>query len=108
MVRGVVRAMKAMLQEDMRDTRDWVRLMPVVQWALNTAFRERCASRPHYVMSGRAPLRSFSTLASPTGGECRLDVLHGNLLRQRVATAIETQQEMHREVAEQVEKARAP
>ena len=64
-----------MLQEERRDVRDWVGLVPAVQWALNTAFRERYASTPYHVMFGRAPRTSFSTLASSTGGEWRLDVL---------------------------------
>ena len=39
MMREVVRTF--MVQEERRHTRDWVELVPAVQWALNTAFRER-------------------------------------------------------------------
>ena len=107
MMREVVRTLKAMLQEERRDVRDWVGLVPAVQWALNTAFRERYASTPYHVMFGRAPRTSFSTLASSTGGEWRLDVLDEDMLRQKVATVVEAQQEMHKEVAQRVEKTRA-
>ena len=41
MMREVVRTLKALVQEERRNTRDWVELVPAVQWALNTAFRER-------------------------------------------------------------------
>ena len=80
-MRDVVRTLKAMLQDERRDVRDWVGLVPAVQWALNTAFRDRYASTPYHVLFGRAPPTSFSTLASSTGGEWRLDVLlRGNLV----------------------------
>ena len=32
---------KAMTEEERRNTQDWVELVPAVQCALNTAFRER-------------------------------------------------------------------
>ena len=63
MMREAVRALKAILQER-RDVREWVDVVPGVQWALNTAYRERYASTPYHVMFGRVPLISFSTLAS--------------------------------------------
>ena len=66
MMREVVRALKAFLQER-RDIREWVSVVPAVQWVLNTACRERYASTPYHVMFGRASLTSFLTLASSTG-----------------------------------------
>ena len=45
MVREVVRALKAILQER-RDIYEWEDVVPAVQWTLNTAYRERCASTP--------------------------------------------------------------
>ena len=41
MMREVVRTLKALIQEERRSTRDWVDLVPAVQWALNTAYRQR-------------------------------------------------------------------
>ena len=67
MMREVVRALKTILQEERRDIREWVDVVPAVQWALNTAYCERYASTPYHVMFGRAPSRSFSNLASSTG-----------------------------------------
>ena len=54
MMREVVRVLKAILQDERRDIREWVNVVPVVQWALNTACRERYASTPYHVMFGRA------------------------------------------------------
>ena len=59
MMREVVRTLKAMIQEERRNTQDWVELVPMVQWALNTAFREIYGSTPDHVMFGRAPRTAF-------------------------------------------------
>ena len=48
---------------------------PAVQCALNTAYRERYASTPYHVMFERAPLTSFSALASSTGEDWKVDAL---------------------------------
>lgn len=47
MMREVVRTLKAMLQEERCSTRDWADLVPAVQWALNTVYRERYGSTPY-------------------------------------------------------------
>ena len=65
-MREVVRVLKAILQER-RDVREWMDVVPAVRWALNMAYRERHANTPYHVMFRRAPLTSFSTLASSTG-----------------------------------------
>ena len=75
MMREMVRALKAILQEEGRDIREWVGVVPAVQWALNTAYREIYASIPYHVMFGLAPLTSFSTLASSTGEDWKVDAL---------------------------------
>ena len=68
MMREVVRTLKAISQEERCDTRERVDVVPAVQWALNTALRERYASTPHHVLFGRTPLTNFS-LAASTGGK---------------------------------------
>ena len=50
-------------------------MLPAIQWVLNMAHRERCANTPYHVMFGRAPLTSFSTLASSTGEDWKVDAL---------------------------------
>ena len=106
MMREVVRALKAILQEERRDIREWVDVVPKVQWALNTAYRERYVSTPYHVMFGRAPLTSFSTLASSTGEDWKVDVLDKEASRWRLAKVVEAQQRLHKVVEERVKKNR--
>ena len=68
---------RAILHEERLDIYEWVDVVPTVQWALNTAYRERYANPPSHVMFGRAPLTSFSTLASSTGEDWKVDALDG-------------------------------
>lgn len=74
MIPEVIRTLKGMLHERKREVREWVNLVPAVQWALNTAFRERYASTLYHVIFGRALSTGFATLVS-SGGEWRVDVL---------------------------------
>ena len=67
MMLEVVRTKKAIIQEERRNTQDWVELVPAVQWALNTAFLEKIwfhalschvrQSAPHSVRCPRWRLR---------------------------------------------------
>ena len=91
MMHEVVCALKAILGEERRNIREWVDMVPAVQWALNTAYRERYASTPYQVMFGRAPLTSFSTLASSTGEDWKVDTLD-DALRRKVAKVVEAQE----------------
>ena len=105
-MREVVRALKAMLNEERRDPRDWVGLVPAVQWALNTAFRERYGSTPYHVMFGRAPRTSFDTLASAYGETWTVDVLDPISLRNKIADVVAAQEQFHKQVSEEVRKSR--
>ena len=91
MMREVVKTMKAMLQEERRSTRDWVDLVPAVQWALNTAYRERYGSTPYHVMFGRAPKTFLSTLASSSSGAWQVNVLDETTLRRHVRGVVDAQ-----------------
>ena len=75
MMREVVRTLKSPLQEERRDIRESVDVVQAVQWAFSTAYGKRYASIPYHVMFGRAPLTSFSTLASSTGEDWKVDAL---------------------------------
>ena len=73
MMREVVRKLKAMIQEERRNTQDWVEFVPAVQWASNTAFREIYGSKPYHIRFGRAPRTALYTLASSTGQDWQVD-----------------------------------
>ena len=104
MMREVVRALKAILQEERRDIREWMDVVPAFQWALNTAYRERYASTPYHVMFGRAPLTSFSTLASSTGEDWKMGALDEEILRRKMANVVEGQQRLNKVIEERVKK----
>ena len=89
MMRKIVRTLKAILQRDWRFIHEWVDVVPAVQWALNTPYRERYASTPHHVMFERAPLTSLSTLASSTGKDLKVDALDEKASRRKVANVVE-------------------
>ena len=97
--------MKAFLQER-RDIREWVDVVQVLQWTSNTAYRKIYASTPYHVVVGRAPLTSFSTLASSTGEDWKVDELDEEALRRKVAIAVEAQQRLHKVIEERMKKNR--
>ena len=109
MMREVVRTFKAILQERRKSVRDWVDLVPAVQWALNTAYRQRYGSTPYHVMFGRAPTTAFATLASSSGGgnEWQVDTLDHAAMKLHVQQLVDAQTELHKQVAARVEKNRA-
>ena len=106
MMHEVVRSLKAISQEEGRDIREWVDVVPAVQWALNEAYREGYESKPYHVMFGRAPLTSFSTLASSTGEDGKVDALDEEALRRKMANVGKAQQRLHKAVEERVKKNR--
>ena len=71
---------------------------------LDKAFHEKFASTPYHVMFGRAPLTSFSTLASSTGEDWKVDAIDEEILWRKVANVVEVQQRLHKVVEEGVEK----
>ena len=104
MMREVVRAFKAILQERRGSVRDWIDVVPLIQWALNTAYRERYGSTPYHVMFGRAPKTSFQP-ASSSGDDWNVDVLDAQALQRYVQYVVEAH--LHKEVLAKVESTRA-
>ena len=74
-----------------------------VKWALNTAFRERYSSTPHYVIFGRAPQTALSTLASSTEQDWQVHVLDDMALRQNTLSVVDMQSQLHKEVLDKVQ-----
>ena len=103
MMREVIRTLKAMIQEERRNTQDWVELVPVVQWALKTAFRERYGSTAYHVTFGRVPRTALSTLASSTGQDWQVDLLDDKALRKKVQSVVEMQSQLHKEILDKVQ-----
>ena len=102
MISEMKRVLKATLQEERRDIRERVDVVPAVQCALNTVYRMRSASTPYHVTFRREPLTDFSTLASLTGEDWKVDALDEETLRRKVASVMEAQQRLHKVVEERV------
>ena len=102
MMRDVVRTLKAMIHKERRTAQGWVEFVPAVQWALNTAFRERYGSTPYHAMFGRALRVALNTLASSTGQDWQVDVLDEKALRAKVQSVVAAQSQLHREVLDKV------
>ena len=62
MIREVTHGAKAMPNEGRQPLREWVVVLPAVQWALNTARRKRLQATPYHVMMGREPRTTFTAL----------------------------------------------
>ena len=92
-----------MIQDERRNTQDWVELVPAVQWASNTAFRERHGSTPDHVMIGRTPRTALSTLTSSTGQDWQMVVFDDKAIRKKVHTVVEVQSQLHKEVLDKVQ-----
>ena len=84
MMREVLRTMNAMIQEERRNTQDWLELVTGVQRALNTAFCERYGAMPYHVMFGRSPRTALSSLACSTRQDWQVDVLDDEAFRKKV------------------------
>ena len=75
----------------------------MIQWALNTGFREIYGSTPHHVKFGRAPRRALSTLASSSRQDWQVDVLDDKALRKKVQSVVEVQRQVYKEVLDKVQ-----
>lgn len=98
MIREVIRTFKAILHERRRNVRDWVDLVPALQWALNTAYREHSkkGSTSYHIMFGTAPYTTLTTVASSSGDACNVNVLDIEALKQHVSHIVEAQTVLHK------------
>ena len=87
----VVRALKSILSQQRKQVAECVDVLPAVQRALNTSFRERYRNTPYCVMFGRALRTSFSSLTTVTGGEWNVDGMDADSLRAKVRQVVDEQ-----------------
>ena len=88
----VVRALKSILSHQRKQVAECVDVLPAVQRALNTSFRERYRNTPYCVMFGRALHTSFSSLTTVTGGEWNVDGMDADSLRAKVHQVVDEQE----------------
>ena len=102
MMREVVRTRKAMIRSERR-AKGWIELVPAIQWALHTAFRERYGSTPYPVMFGGAPRVELSALASSIGQDWQVDVLDEKAVRAKVQSVVAAQSQLYKEALDKVQ-----
>ena len=67
MNREVVKTFRAVLSERHRPSSEWPLALGAVQWAFNSAYRERMGTTPFQMMTGRPPATAMSVLAGEDG-----------------------------------------
>ena len=100
--REVIRTAKAILSETGRGAAEWVQVVPVVQWALNSAYRERIRSTPFQVMMGRAPPTAMSVLASAGQAGWDVDRLDDKRVKEMLTELVRAQEALHQDVLQRV------
>ena len=100
----VVRTFRAILSKRRRPVSEWPLVVGAVQWALNSAIRERLGTTPFQIMTGRPWPTAMSVLAGAAAGEWTvetLDVSPGEM-EERVTGWVFEQEAMWSRVVERV------
>ena len=71
----VVRTFRAIVSKRRRPVSEWPLVVGAVQWALNSAFRERLGTSPFQMMTGRPLPTAISMLAGAAAGEWTVETL---------------------------------
>ena len=104
----VVRTFRAVMSESRRPLSEWPDAVYAVQFALNSAYRERMGATPFQLMTGRVPRTAFSVLAGdgPDGWCVKEEEFSPKVMQELVAGWVNVEQELRREVLERVRAAR--
>ena len=104
----VVRTFRAVMSERGRPLLEWPYSIHAVQFALNSACRERMGATPFQLMTGRVPRTAFSVFASdgPDGWCVKEEEFSPEMMQTSVAEWVTVQEELRREVLERVRAAR--
>ena len=92
MMREVIHAAKAMLNEGGRPLNDRVVVLPAVQGALNTAWQKRLQATPYHVMMGRDLRTAFSALIEGADESLQFSPIDEDRLKQLVDSLVDTQE----------------
>ena len=68
----------------------WVRIVPVVQAALNAGYRERLQASPFNLLFGQKPHSICSTFVAPGRGERQIDSLDPDSVRVMIRDLMDT------------------
>ena len=104
----VVRTFRAVMSERGRPLSEWPDSNYAVQFALNSAYRERMGAAPFQLMTGRVPRTAFSVFAGdiPDGWCVKEEEFSLEMMQKSFAGWMTVQEELRREVLERVRAAR--
>ena len=75
MMLKIVKTLRAVASAARIPLKEWERIVPVVQAALDSGYRERLKASPFNLMFGRNPFSVFSALVTPRKDEWKVDSL---------------------------------
>ena len=108
MNREVVRTFRAVLSERRRPPSEWPIALGAVQWALNSAYRERMGTTPFQMMTGRPPATPMSVFAGKDGDAWTVEELDVSCeqMQSWVAGWVREQEDLRRDVGKRVREQR--
>jgi hypothetical protein len=92
--------MRAVLLDRERPTTEWIEYIKVVQYALNTAHRQRLGTSPFEIMFGRTPRTAVSAVMEVDEGEWQPQPVELPTVQQHCKKLTGALQQLHRRVAE--------
>ena len=109
MNREVVKTFCAVLSERCRPPSQWPLSLGAVQWALNSAYRERMGTTPFQMMTGRPPATAISVLAGEDGDTWTVEELDVSCEQMQawVAGWVREQEDLQHDVVKRVREQRA-
>ena len=108
MNREVVKMLRAVLSKRRRPPSKWPLGSGAVEWALNSAYRERMGTKPFQIMTGRSPTTAMSMLAGEDGDAWTVEELDVSCeqMQSWVAGWVQEQEDLRRNVVERVREQR--
>ena len=108
MNREVVKTFRAVLSERHRPPSEWPSALGAVQWAFNSAYRERMGRMPFQMMTGRHPATAMLVLAGEDGDASTMEKLDVSCEQMKawVAGWVREQEDLRRDMVTRVREQR--
>lgn len=97
-MREVVRTLKAPVGEGCRPLAEGGAVVPVVQWALHIAYRERYEAYPYQFIFGCEPTTLLTTSAGGWDDESTVERLAPERVRTLVGELVQSQEKLHQDI----------
>ncbi|CAN0093861.1 unnamed protein product, partial [Ascophyllum nodosum] len=108
MNRVVVKTFRAVFSERRRPPSEWPLALGAVQWALNSAYRERMGTTPFQMMTGRPPATAMPVLTGESGDAWTVEELDVSCeqMQSWVAGWMREQEDLRHDVVKRVREQR--